>query len=225
MKRVSVELDVPEPQSATADPRRTLLVIVDMENEYCAAGGNRYLGEEADSAVRNVAGLVERARQAGARILWVRSIRSPDALEVTAFGRAPRLLEGTWATEFTRPLAPAAGEKILIKHCHDCFNRTGLDSWLAEEDIRAPEWTVLIAGVALDICVNHAVLGFSVRDYRVVVLLDCVAPRIGPRAAAALSKYGYRAYAYNVNVSESGLLELSTSDNTDLSEAAEVPLA
>ncbi len=223
MTRVTVELDVPEPKPVSVDPRRALLVLVDLENEYCAPEGNRYLGEEVDSAVRDIAKLIERAREVGVQILWVRSIRTADALEVRAFGRAQRLLEGTWATEFTPPLAPAEREKVLVKHCHDCFNGTGLDAWLTDQGIHAPDWTVMIAGVALDVCANHAILGFSVRDYRVVVLLDCVAPRTGSRAAATLSRFSYRAYAYNIAVSESGLLDWSSSDSIDLRDGPVVP--
>jgi ureidoacrylate peracid hydrolase len=212
MTRVTVELDVPEPRPVKVNPRRALLVLVDLENEYCAPEGKRYIGDDAESTVRNVAALVERARSVGARILWARSIRRPDAIEFRVFGREPALLEGTWATEFTPPLAPIEGEKVVKKFSHDCFNGTGLEDWLNEQGIRAPDWTVIIAGVALDVCVNHAVLGFSVRHHRVVVVLDGVAPRDGPRAAATLARYGYRAYAYNVAVSESRLLDWSTPD-------------
>lgn len=209
MTRVTVELTLPEPKPVTVDPRRTLLVLVDLQNEYCSPQGNRYIGSEADDAVRNIASLVDVVRDVGAGILWVRSVRSPDAVEFRAFGREPRLLEATWATEYTPPLAPAGGESVIAKHSHDCFNDTGLATWLERQGIRAPDWTVIVTGVALDVCVNHAVLGFSVRAHRVLVLLDCVAPRTGPGAAAALSHYGYRAYAYNVAVSESRLLRWS----------------
>jgi nicotinamidase-related amidase len=224
MTRVTVELDIPEPKAVKADPRRTLVVLVDLENEWCAPEGDRYMGEEVGGVLRDVAALVIHARDAGARILWVRSVRRPDAIEVRAFGRTPRLLEGSWATEFTPPLAPAEGEKIVVKHSHDCFNGTGLDQWLTQQGIDPPDWTVMIAGVALDVCVNHAVLGFSVRDHRVVVLLDCVAPNVGSRAAATLVHYGYRGYSYNVTVSESRLVDWSTSDAVDFRASTVSPL-
>lgn len=208
---VDLQLAVPEPKAMTVDPERTLVVLVDLENEFCAPAGVRYLGPEAEGAVRASAALVDQARQAGARVLWIRSVRSPDALEFRAYGREPRLIEGTWATEYTDPLAPGEGEAVIPKRCHDCFNRTGLDDWLAAERILPPDWTVLVAGVALDICVNHAVLGFSVRDFRVAVLLDCVAPRSGPRASTTLWHYGHRAYAYNVAISSSQLVTWASS--------------
>lgn len=208
---VDLQLTVPDPEPVTVDPERTLVVLVDLENEYCEPAGARYMGPEVEGAVRGSAALVDEARQVGARVLWIRSVRSPDALEFRAYGRQPALIEGTWATEYTQPLAPGEGETVIAKRSHDCFNRTGLEEWLEAEQIIPPDWTILVAGVALDVCVNHAVLGFSVRAFRVVVLVDCVAPRTGPRAATTLWHYGYRAYAYNVSVSSSDLVTWSRS--------------
>jgi hypothetical protein len=56
------------------------------------------------------------------------------------------------------------------------------------------------------------VIGFSVRHYRTVLPLDCVAPREGPGVAATLWRYGHPAYAYNIAV--------STSDQIRFEEAA-----
>lgn len=202
-----VELQVPLPGPLSVDPGRTLLVLVDLENEFCHPDGAIYLGPPAEQAVLQAASLVDRARREGWRVLWIRSVRSADAVEFVAFDRAPHLVEGTWSVEYREPLAVGPGETVISKRCHDCFAGTGLDGWLAAEEIVGPDWTVLVTGVALDVCVNHAVLGFSVRDYRVGVVLDCTAPNEGPEAAATLSRYGRRAYAYNVAVTRSDLVD------------------
>lgn len=199
-------LEVPVPGPVAIDPAHTLLVLVDLENEFCHPDGGIYLGPAAGDAVRSAATLVHRARHESWRVLWIRSERDVDAVEFTGFGRQPHLLRGTWAVQYTAPLAVGPGETVLSKSSHDCFARTGLDSWLEAEGIGGPGWTVLVAGVALGVCVNHAVLGFSVRDFRVGVVLDCTAPNGGPEAAATLWRYGTRAYAYNIAVTTSDLL-------------------
>lgn len=201
-----VELDVPTPAPVQVDPARTLLVLVDMENEFCHPDGRLYLGPEAEEATRRSADAAARARHEGWRVVWIRSVREADAVEFTAFDRGPHLVQGTWAVDYSEPLQVAEGEMVIEKRSHDCFNRTGLEGWLAEQGIEGPDWHVLVAGVATNICVDLAVTGFSVRDYRVGLLLDCVAPRSGPDAAAVLARYGHRAYRYNVAVTSLDLV-------------------
>lgn len=200
------EIDVPSPVAAQVDPARTLLVLVDMENEFCHPDGRLYLGPEAGEAARRSGDALARARREGWRIVWIRSVREADAMEFVAFDRGPHLVQDTWAVEYSEPLEVAEGETVIEKRSHDCFNHTRLDGWLQEQRIEGPEWHVLVAGVAINICVDLAVTGFSVRDYRVGLLLDCVAPRSGAEAAATLARYGHRAYRYNVAVTSLDLV-------------------
>lgn len=197
-----VELDVPTAATMQIDPERTLLVLVDMENEFCHPDGRLYLGPEAEEAARRSADAAARARRDGWRIVWIRSVRAADAVEFTAFDRGPHLVQGTWAVDYREPLEVADGETVIEKRSHDCFNHSRLEGWLEEQGIAGPDWHVLVSGVATNICVDLAVTGFSVRDYRVGLLLDCVAPRSGPDASAVLARYAHRAYRYNVTVTE-----------------------
>lgn len=201
--KLTVEIEVPEPREVTLDPAKTAIVVIDMENEFCAPGGKKFIGTPAEEAVRAVAALIERGRQRGIPVLWVRSVREPNAPEFTAFRQGAHLIDGTWAVEYTSPLQARDGEPVFKKYCHDCFTHTGLEQHLTNRHMMAPDWTMIVVGVALHVCVNHAVLGFSVRHYRTVLPLDCVAPRTGVGAAATLWRYGQPAYAYNITVSNS----------------------
>ena len=53
--------------SVELDPARSLLLIVDVENEFCHPDGKRYLGERTASAVENLSRLQARCREAGRR--------------------------------------------------------------------------------------------------------------------------------------------------------------
>jgi len=203
----TIEIDVPSPIRLSVDPTRTLLVLVDMENEFCHPEGLLYLGPEAEDAARSSARAVERARAEGWQVVWVRSVRAVDAVEFVNFNRGPHLVEGSWAVEYRDPLHVRPGETVIEKRSHDCFNRTDLEAWLASRGIEGPDWHVLVAGVATNVCVDLAAMGFSVRDYRVGLLLDCVAPVTGPGAAITLWRYGQRAYSYNVTVTALGLVD------------------
>ncbi len=204
--KVKVDLEVPEVREVHIDPAKTIVVVIDLENEFCSPNGKIYLGESALEAVQASSQLINRARHAGSRIIWIRSVRETDAIEFSAFDVEPHLIDGSWAVEYTPPLNVLGGEPVFKKRSHDCFNHTGLDNYLEQNGIIAPDWTVVVVGVSLTVCVNHAVLGFSVRHYRVVVPLDCVAPREGAGAAATLWRYGQKAYSYNIAVSKSELI-------------------
>lgn len=201
--KLAVEFEVPDPRPVSLNPAKTAIVVIDMENEFCAPGGKKFIGSPAEEAVRAAAALIEQGRQRGVPVLWVRSVREPDALEFTAFKQGAHLIDGTWAVEYTSPLQVLDGEPVFKKYCHDCFTHTGLEQYLTDRHMTAPDWTMIVVGVALPVCVNHAVLGFSVRHYRTVLPLDCVAPREGAGAAATLWRYGHPAYAYNIAVSNS----------------------
>src|SRR5579862_2409724 len=164
--------------SLELDPARTLLLIVDVENEFCHPGGKRYLGERAAPAVTRLSKLQARCRQHGVPVVFVRSVRDADDLEFTDFGRSPMLLRDSWGVEYMPEIAPVPGEPVVEKHSHDPFNGTRLTEILGGAGIeRGAKHTVLVAGVATHICVACAVIGLSVRNYQPVLMADCSASR------------------------------------------------
>jgi nicotinamidase-related amidase len=60
-------------------------------------------------------------------------------------------------------------------------------------------------GVAADVCVYHAVIGFHVRHYNVVVPIDCCAGYLRGRRMLERQMEG-PAYNYNVAVTHSDLI-------------------
>ncbi len=201
MPKVTVELDVPDLRAeVTTDPSRTALLVVDLQNHSCHPQGYRFGGQEATDALSASEALVDRARAAGVPVLWLQSVRKPDAPIFTVYGVEPYRLEGTWDTQIAAPLSVNDGEPIFKKYSHDCFHETELEAYLAAEGITAPAWTFLVVGTSFSGCVYHAVTGLSVRDYRVLVPMNCVAPRTGNRAAMTLARLGHRSYSYNVEL-------------------------
>ena len=106
-------------------------------------------------------------------------VKSSEVRQFTAFKQTTHLIDGTWAVEYTSPLEALEGEPVFKKYCHDCFTHTGLAEYLTNRHMTAPDWTMIVVAVALHVCVNHAVLGFSVRNYQTVLPLDRVARREG----------------------------------------------
>jgi nicotinamidase-related amidase len=221
MATMTVELPVPEPRPLTLDPRRTALVVVDVEHEFLRPQGRRYIGERAERILAPLAALLDRARSAGVAVLYVRSVRDRGSHEFEVFKVDEHLMRDSWGAEYCQEIAPRPGEPVVEKTCHDCFSHTELEAVLTRLDVHPCEYTILVTGVGLGVCVSHAVLGFSVRDYWVAVPMDCVASATRQAEVVAYQRFMYPAYAYNVALTRSDLVELR--QEADLPTAAAIP--
>lgn len=184
------------------DPGLTALVVVDMENEFCKPGGKLYHPEGVDEVIPKLKQLLERCREAGTTVIFVQSTRFEDSPEFARFGQSPIILKNTWGSEYIEELRPRKGEPVVEKHTHDCFYKTGMDDLLQRLKIQPETHTVIIGGINANICVYHAVLGFHIRHYSVLLPMDCCA---GWPAGREILKAQMLepAYHYNVKVTES----------------------
>jgi nicotinamidase-related amidase len=148
-----------------------------MENYFCKRGNERSF----DVIEGNVI-LLAKAREAGVPVIFIQSVRTPEALEVTVFGRKPMLLEGTEDVEIVSEIAPLPTETVVQKWSHDPFARTRLEEVLTEKGIIAGETTVLVTGVSAAVCAHACALGFSNRHYMTLIPLDATAASIEDEA-------------------------------------------
>jgi nicotinamidase-related amidase len=87
---MQIDLNYPEPVPVKLEPAKTMLLIVDMENEDAHAKGKRYMGEAVERIIPKIAELRRRVRQAGGLVVHTQSVRKPDALEFTLFKNVVR---------------------------------------------------------------------------------------------------------------------------------------
>lgn len=203
-----IELNYPEPVPVELEAAQTLLLVIDMENENCHPDGALFIGEPVRKIVPRIARLRERVRQAGGRVAHTQSVRSPDALEFTVFKNTVRKLEGSWGAEIIDELKPAAGEPIIVKHTHDCFYRTEMDSLLDRLGVRPGEGRVVVTGISTRNCVQSAVTAFSVRGYYVYVPIDCTTHNDEKQILQAFSLFTSFGYRHNVTMTRSDLIKL-----------------
>jgi ureidoacrylate peracid hydrolase len=179
-----------------------------MENENAHPAGALYIGEPVKEIIPKITQLRQRIRQAGARVVYTQSVRSPDALEFTVFKNTLRKLEGTWGSALIEELKPAADEPLIVKHTHDCFYRTELDVLLEQMGLHPGEGHVIVTGISTRNCVQSAVMGFSIRDYYVYVPMDCTAHNDGKQVLQAFSLFTSFGYKHNVTITRSDLMDL-----------------
>jgi nicotinamidase-related amidase len=158
-------------------PRSAALLVVDVQNDFCHQDGLfGKLGADlrgVQAAARRIEALLPAARRAGVPVLFV--VMEHDAgtnsLAWTRrypVQRADACVAGTWGAELYT-LRPEAGEPVVVKHRYSPFVGSNIEYLLRARERRS----LLVTGVATNICVE-AVLrdGFNL-DYDVVLVEDC----------------------------------------------------
>ena len=167
-----------------ADPKRAALLVIDVQNEFCAPTSFWRRGAEdgIDRMVANVTRLLAQARRAGVRVIYVQMIALPGLASwspaYTRFmilkNRVPLEragpLPGSWEAEIVAEVAPAPGELVIEKHCSSAFVDTGLERVLREAGVES----VIVCGVATHACVESTIRDAFNRDFYVVEVEDCV---------------------------------------------------
>lgn len=168
------------------DPAHAALIVIDVQNDFCAAGGMMD-NEGADlGAVQAMADrlppLIDAARGAGALVVFVRNVYSTEGnayLSDVYLEQAARTRGGSyttrdvcgpdsWEGDFYGDVRPLPGEPIVTKHRYGAFHNTDLETILRGHGIR----TVVLTGVATNVCVETTAREAFLRDYYVVFCGD-----------------------------------------------------
>jgi nicotinamidase-related amidase len=184
-----------EPQSIVVDLNRTALIVIDMQNDFCAKGGwVDHLGVDytPDRApIGPLQKLLPPLRKASVPIIWVNWGNRPDLLNMPPNqihlykphgvgiglgellpGSGARVLEkDSWAAAVVDELKPQPGDVMVDKYRISGFWDTPLDSVLKNLGTR----TILFAGVNTDQCVFCTLTDANFLGYGCVMLADCCA--------------------------------------------------
>ena len=175
---VEITVDTPQPKEVVLDPKKSALVIVDMENYFC----KRDLEGRSNAVIDGNVTLLEKARAAGTPVIFVQSVRQMESPNHTVYKRGKNLLIGTWNTQIVDELTPQPGEHVVQKWSHDVWAWWGMEDVLEKEGITNDKYTVLVTGVSAAQCANAAALGFANRHYDVVIPLDTTAASVEAEA-------------------------------------------
>lgn len=156
-------------------PAQTALIIIDMQKDYCCKGGIFDRRGFDVTPCRQLAVRLSRflndARKALKHIVHVKMSKIPGLLSPPREEHYRRLgidrkYDPTYG-EFYKIL-PLAGETVIGKYNYSAFVSTYLDQFLRSNGIK----TMLIAGVATNVCVESTVRDGFMRDYYIVVPSD-----------------------------------------------------
>ena len=182
------------PKTVRFDLARSVLVVVDMQNDFChEAGWLAGIGVDVGPArapIGPLSRLLPAWRAAGAPVLWLNWGSRADRRNLSPALRhvydgagsgggigdpgpsgALVLTEGSWSAEVVAELPVAAEDIRVAKHRMSGFWDTPLDSIL--RNLGAT--TLLFAGVNLDQCVLHTLADANFLGYDTLLLEDCAA--------------------------------------------------
>jgi len=184
-------------------PNSSGLVIVDMQVEGCERHGSGV-----KPIIQNIRSLLDRFRSINGNVIHVQSVRPKDHPEFTFFGKQYSLLENSPGVEFVEELKPLQNEVIVQKFSHDCFYRTTMETELERLGLHPCRDTIVVTGIGSNNCVYHAVIGFHIRNYFVVVPKDCIHASREEGHTFALSQFRSPAYDFNITVTDSNEIKI-----------------
>ena len=151
------------------------VLIVDMLNDFCCAGGKMPLKGGSD-IVPSIVALSNAARKKGLQVIYVNDNHRSDRYDREFEKREPHCIDGTWGAEVLDELNPQEGDLSIKKRRFSGFFQTDLELILRELDVN----TVIVTGVVTNICVRSTCHDAFFLGYNVIVPRDCVcatAPR------------------------------------------------
>jgi ureidoacrylate peracid hydrolase len=189
------------PASVSLEPRQTAVIVVDMQNDFASEGGMFARAGIDTSGIRAAVGPVSRvvqaARSAGMRVVYLKMEFRPDLSDIGGPGSANAvkhrllrvgesvtapdgregrvLVKGTWNTEIVDELKPTEGDIIISKQRFSGFYNTELDTILRTLGISS----LIFTGCTTSVCVESTLRDAAFRDYECLLLADCTAEPIG----------------------------------------------
>jgi ureidoacrylate peracid hydrolase len=159
-------------------PQRTALVVVDMQNDFCAPGGYiDQLGLDVSRLTPVVPAIkmaLSMARKAGVPVIWLRACYENPLLPPSMLQQkrsrnidAVCCARGSWGYEFFA-VTPEPGEQVFEKHTYSGFSNPYFEEHLRSLDVE----TLLFSGVQTNVCVESTLRDAHSRGFNVAVLKD-----------------------------------------------------
>ncbi len=160
-----------------------VVLVIDMQNDFCDENGAYHRNDPLTFPVGGMKPMISRlqhflseARGNAMPILYVKYLVDDQGRDVGLHTKTPRpflLKEGlrrnTWGGEIVEALKPLPGDFIIEKSRYSAFYNTKLEIVLRSLRVK----TLLVTGVATNVCVESTIRDGYFRDYPCVLVEDC----------------------------------------------------
>ncbi|WP_066190416.1 biuret amidohydrolase [Gracilibacillus timonensis] len=179
------------PYNGDLDPKKTALVIIDMQTDFCGEGGYvAQMGYDISLTARTIQPikhLLEYVRGIeGFHVIHTREGHTPDLADLPENKRwrskqigaeigmagpsgSRILVQGEPGWDIIEELKPQQGEIIIDKPGKGSFYATNLDLILRNKGIT----NLILAGITTDVCVSTTMREANDRGYECLILEDC----------------------------------------------------
>ena len=179
--------------------KRSAVIVIDMLNPYDHEDAD-VLAASVERVIEPISELVERARSAGAELIYVND--NYGDWNSSSEELAQRALEGA-RPDLVEPLLPPDGADFVIKARHTIFYMTPLEYLLGQKEIDH----LILTGQVTEQCILYSALDAYVRHLDVSVPRDGVAHIHEDLAEAALKMMERNMRAEVVSASDCRLEE------------------
>jgi ureidoacrylate peracid hydrolase len=163
------------------DPRRTALVVVDMQNAFMLPGVAHALCPMAEKIVPNVNRLASAVRETGGAVVWIKTVFTDETLQSwsTLYAmlgpersarRATALTAGSRGHELWPALDVQPEDLVVEKRRYSAFIQGS--SNLAEELRRRGLDTLLVTGTVTNVCCESTARDAMMLNFKTVMITD-----------------------------------------------------
>jgi nicotinamidase-related amidase len=158
------------------DPSTTAMIVVDMQNDFVAAGAplESRAGRE---MLPHLNQALTCCREHGIPVIYTAHVHRPGGYDqgllahAPSIGRGEALVDGSPGVAIFSEIAPRDGEIVISKHRFSAFYGTDLEIILRGLGVN----TVVITGVTTENCCHATARDAFFRDFQVVFLADATA--------------------------------------------------